>query len=68
MALVKRFEELRAWQAARVLVKAVYVVSRQDAFAKDWGLRDQVQRAAVSVMSNIAEGFEAGTDAEFVRF
>ncbi len=68
MGLVRRFEELRAWQAARALVKEVYAVARRDAFAKDWGLRDQIQRAAVSVMSNIAEGFDSGTDAEFVRF
>ena len=68
MTLVKRFEELRAWQAARALVREVYAVARRDAFARDLGLRDQIQRAAVSVMSNIAEGFDAGTDAEFVRF
>ena len=68
MTLVKRFEELRAWQAARALVREAYAVARRDAFARDWGLRDQIQRAAVSVMSNIAEGFDAGTDAEFVRF
>ncbi len=68
MVLVKRFEELRAWQAARRLVKSVYAVTRKGAFARDYGLRDQIQRAAVSAMSNIAEGFESGTDGDFSRF
>lgn len=68
MSAVKRFEELRAWQAARALVQAVYRASQKEPFARNWGLRDQIQRAAVSVMSNIAEGFESGTDGEFARF
>jgi len=66
--LVKRIEDLRAWQAARELVKAVYAVSRQQPFAADWGLRDQIQRAAVSAMTNIAEGFDCDSHAEFIRF
>ena len=68
MALVKRLEDLRAWQAARELVKAIYDVSRQQPFASDWGLRDQIQRAAVSAMTNIAEGFDCDSHAEFIRF
>jgi four helix bundle protein len=68
MALVKRFEDLRAWQVARRLVKEIYAVTRREAFAHDYGLRDQIQRAAVSAMCNIAEGFENGTNGDFSRF
>lgn len=65
---VSRFEELIAWQKARVLAASVYRVSTHGAFAKDYGLKDQIQRAAVSVMSNIAEGFERGSSAEFHQY
>ncbi len=68
MTTVKRFEDLRVWQSARDLVKCVYEVSGQNEFGRDFGLKDQIRRAAVSVMSNIAEGFNAGSDAEFIRF
>jgi four helix bundle protein len=63
-----RFEDLQIWQKARELTRMVYDVTTRRAFARDFGLRDQIQRAAVSVMSNIAEGFERGSDAEFGRF
>ena len=63
-----RFEDLVVWQRARRLCGAVYGVARRDAFARDRGLRDQVQRASASVMSNIAEGFERGTRPDFARF
>jgi len=56
MAEIKRFEDIEAWQKARELVSAIYAVSSKGAFAKDFGLRDQTRRAAVSVLSNIAEG------------
>jgi four helix bundle protein len=62
---VKRFEDLIAWQKARILTKTIYAVTRAGLFAKDYGLRDQIRRAAVSIMSNVAEGFEKGTPAEF---
>ena len=62
------FEELVAWQKARLLAKAVYNVTRRGEFAKDFGLGGQLQRAAVSVMSNIAEGFERNRRAEFHQF
>jgi four helix bundle protein len=62
------FEELVAWQKARLLTKAVYDVTRRGEFAKDFGLGSQLQRAAVSVMSNIAEGFERNRRAEFHQF
>ena len=64
----KRFEELVVYQRARGLVKEVYALTRRPAFAKDWGLADQIRRAAVSIMSNIAEGFERGSNVEFVQF
>ena len=53
-----RFEDLQAWQKARVLTNAVYTLCREKSVSADFGLRDQIQRAAVSAMSNIAEGFE----------
>lgn len=68
MARIEKFEDIEAWQRARQLTKAVYVVTSEGKFARDFGLRDQIQRAAVSVMSNIAEGFERGGDVEFRRF
>lgn len=68
MPLIERLEDIRAWQEARTLVKMVYEVTRQGDFAKDFGLRDQIQRAAVSVMTNIAEGFDCETKKEFSRF
>ena len=64
----KRFEELVVYQRTRALVKEVYALTRRPAFAKDWGLADQIRRAAVSIMSNIAEGFERGSNVEFVQF
>lgn len=63
-----RFEELVAWQKARALTKSVYEVTKRGEFAKDFGLTNQIQRAAVSVMSNIAEGFERGRRTEFHQF
>jgi four helix bundle protein len=68
MATVKRFEELGVWQDARQLVRAVYSASKQRAFYRDCGLREQIRRAATSTMSNIAEGFERGTRREFMQF
>jgi four helix bundle protein len=65
---IERFEDVKAWQAARVLANLVYDATAQGAFARDFALRDQIRDAAGSVMHNIAEGFEAGSDAEFVRF
>ena len=68
MAAILRFEEIEAWQTARELTKLVYQLSNQGAFSRDFGLRDQMRRAAVSVMSNIAEGFESRTRPLFVDF
>jgi len=65
---VYKFEDLVAWQKARALTKAIYAATHKDHFAKDFGLAGQIQRAAVSIMSNIAEGFERTRPAEFHRF
>lgn len=61
----RNFESLRVWQNARVFVNAIYDMMADN---KDWGFRDQIQRAAVSVMNNIAEGYESGSDAKYVNF
>ena len=68
MTTIKNFEELIASQKSRELAGYVYELTRQDKFSRDFGLRDQIQRAASSVMHNIAERFECGSDPEFVRF
>ena len=65
---VHRFEELIAWQKARVMTRDIYLATRKSAFARDFGLSSQIQRASVSVMSNIAEGFERGNRGEFQQF
>lgn len=57
---IQRFEDLIAWQKARELTKEIYRITQTGDFSKDYGLRDQIRRAAVSVMSNLAEGFERG--------
>ncbi len=68
MATIRRFEDIRAWQTARQLTREVYEVTKHGAFARDYGLRNQMQRASVSIMSNIAEGFESGTQGQFIRY
>ena len=68
MATIRQFEDIEAWQTARELTRAVYACSAAGAFARDFGLRDQMRRAAVSIMANIAEGFERGGSAEFSHF
>lgn len=65
---IKRFEEVEGWRAARKLTQEIYDITTQGQLAKDFGLRDQIQRAAVSTMANIAEGYDCGTDQEFLRF
>ncbi len=68
MSKVERFEDLFAWQKARLLACSVYEVTCIGAFAKDYGFARQIQRAGVSIMSNIAEGYERGSRAEFHQF
>lgn len=65
---IENFEDLDCWQEARTLVKLVYQITATAPFSRDFGLRDQIQRAAISVMANIAEGFETYSDPEFIRF
>ena len=68
MATIKRFEDIEAWQKARELAKIIYMVTSTGKFSKDFGLKDQIRRAVVSILSNIAEGFERGGDKEFAQF
>lgn len=68
MVAVEKFEDLIAWQKARELTRKVYEVTRQGDFARDYGLSNQIQRASVSIMSNIAEGFERSSPNDFHRF
>jgi four helix bundle protein len=65
---IERFEDLLAWQKARVLTARIYCMSAVGSMVKDYGLKDQIRRAAVSIMSNIAEGFERGKPGEFHQF
>ena len=68
MPTISKFEEIEAWKTARQLTNLVYKLSSRENFADDFGLKDQIRRAAVSVMSNIAEGFESQTQAQFIRY
>jgi four helix bundle protein len=65
---IRRFEDLEAWKLARELANAIYRVTSDGSFARDFALRDQIRRAAISVISNISEGFERSGDAEFIQF
>jgi len=68
MSRIESFEQLISWQKARVLTGLVYSASKQGKFAADFALRDQIRRASVSILSNIAEGFERDGDREFRQF
>ncbi len=68
MATIRPFEDLEGWQKARKLANAIYDLTEQPRFARDFKLRDQIQGAAGSVMHNIAEGFDSGSNPEFIRF
>jgi len=68
MTTATRFEDLEVWQKAKELTNLVYRFSSSGAFARDFGLRDQMRRASVSIMSNIAEGFESQTQAIFIQY
>lgn len=68
MALVRRFEEVKAWQEARELTRLIYELTSDGQFRRDLALIDQTRRATVSVMNNIVEGFESSSRREFVRF
>src|SRR5262245_9135879 len=68
MAKIKKFEEIESWKRARGLAKEIYRETARGKFVRDYGLRDQIRRACVSILSNIAEGFERGGDKEFIYF
>ena len=68
MTRIERFEDLQSWQRARQLTNSIYDLTECSKFARDFQLRGQIQDAAGSVMHNIAEGFDAGTHLEFIRF
>jgi len=65
---ITRFEDIEAWQAARELCQAVAAVMSKGEFAKSYALKDQIDRSSGSAMDNIAEGFDGGSDPEFIRF
>ncbi len=68
MATFKKFEEIECWKRARELTRRIYKISAEAPFARDFGLKDQIRRASVSVMSNIAEGYDRSGTGEFVQF
>lgn len=68
MATFKRFEDINAWQKARQATRQIYEITSEGSFARDYGLRDQLRRASVSIMANIAEGFGRHSDKEFSHF
>lgn len=68
MATAKRFEDLDVWQRSRELANMIYTLSKSGTFSRDFGLRDQIRRASVSIMSNIAEGFESHTQKTFIKY
>lgn len=68
MPTITRFEDIEAWKTARELTRMIYAFTEQAGSAKDFGLKNQIQRAAVSIMSNIAEGFESRTQAQFLEY
>ena len=65
---IKRFEEIKGWQSGRQLSRLIYQLTRKGDFKRDFGLVDQIRRASGSVMHNIAEGFDCGSNADFIRF
>lgn len=68
MATIEQFEDINAWRMARKLTSEVYAATKVAAFARDYGLRDQITRASGSIMHNIAEGFDAESNGDFIRF
>ena len=68
MSKIEKFEEIKAWQSAREVVNRIYKISQNEKFRRDYSLGDQIKRASISIMSNIAEGFERGGRGEFHQF
>ena len=65
---ITRFEDIEAWQIGRELTRLIYDITKQGKFVRDFGLKDQIQRASGSIMHNIAEGFDGGSNKEFIKF
>ncbi len=68
MAAFQRFEDIKAWQKARELTKEIYLATSDSSFSRDFGLRDQIRRASVSIIANIAEGYGRKTNKDFAHF
>ena len=68
MARIEKFEDIEAWKSAREVTRLIYKISSSGDFSKDFALVNQIRRAAISILSNIAEGFERGGDKEFIQF
>lgn len=68
MAVIERFEDIEAWKKAREATRKIYEISSVGEFSRDFGLKDQIRRSSVSIMSNIAEGFERDGNREFINF
>ena len=65
---IQRFEDLEAWQIARELTNQIYTITKKESICRDFGFVDQIRRAAISIMNNIAEGFERGTNKDFAKY
>ena len=65
---IEKFEDIQAWQKARELVRDIYQTTNEGDFARDYSLKDQIRRASVSIMSNVAEGYARQTGREFIQF
>ena len=65
---IKKFEDLESWKKARQLTNKIYEATAEGSFTRDFGLKDQIRRASISILSNISEGFERGGDREFLQF
>ena len=68
MARINRFEDIKAWQKARKATKLIYDLTKKGGFTRDFGLKDQIRRASISIMANIAEGFARRSDKDFAHF
>ncbi len=65
---IEKFEDIESWQSARKLTNEIYSISNEERFNKDFGLKDQIRRASVSIMANIAEGFDSKSNKAFINF
>ena len=65
---IEKFEDIESWKLGRELTKDIYRITKLNNFSKDYGLKDQIQRASVSIMANISEGFDSSSDKSFISF